>query len=126
MLKFDITNWYWFIGGDNSQVFSSKTMAFVALSDANYQAWLALGNKAATTGAGIEANLITDIWKNYQTEAQNLLDKSDITAIRCIKAGVAFPSAWQTYVKELRAIVAATSGDVMIALPVAPAYPVGT
>jgi len=55
-------------------------------------------------------------------QAQAALLKSDMTAIRCYKAGTAFPSAWQTYVTALRAIVTSGTG----ALPLQPAYPSGT
>lgn len=58
-------------------------------------------------------------------EAQAALDASDMVAIRCFKAGVAFPAAWQTYVTELRAIVNGTDTTSTV-LPVAPAYPAGT
>lgn len=56
--------------------------------------------------------------------AKAALDKSDMTALRCFKAGVAFPAEWQTYVLALRAIVAGTS--TVTVLPTQPAYPVGT
>ena len=38
------TDWYWIIGGDQAQVWSSKRNASFAVSDATYQAWLAIGN----------------------------------------------------------------------------------
>ena len=66
------------------------------------------------------------IWKNYQTSAQALLNKSDFVAIRCLKAGVDFPPSWLTYVTSLRAIVNANSGDPTQPLPAIPSYPVGT
>ncbi len=54
--------------------------------------------------------------------AQVALDATDTTALRCFKAGVAFPVEWQTYVKALRDIVRSGKGD----LPVRPSYPAGT
>ncbi len=54
--------------------------------------------------------------------AQYFLDKSDLTAIRCVKAGIPFPSEWQAYVAVLRSIV--TNG--VDNLPTQPAYPEGT
>jgi hypothetical protein len=54
--------------------------------------------------------------------AQVALDASDMVATRCFKAGVAFPTDWQTYVSDLRAIVSSGTGT----LPTAPAYPAGT
>lgn len=59
------------------------------------------------------------------SNAQVALDKSDITVLRCYSAGVAVPSAWQTYRAALRAIVNGqnTSGN---PLPSIPSYPPGT
>ncbi len=57
-----------------------------------------------------------------KASAQTALDKSDTTAIRCVKAGVDFPADWQTYVLALRAIIAGGPGPV----PSHPAYPAGT
>lgn len=56
------------------------------------------------------------------SQAQSALDKSDLVATRCFKAGVPFPSEWQAYVASLRAIVSSGAG----ALPTQPDYPVGT
>lgn len=56
------------------------------------------------------------------SQAQAALDKTDSVAIRCLKAGVAFPSEWQTYVTSLRAIVNSGTG----AMPTQPDYPAGT
>jgi len=54
--------------------------------------------------------------------AKRELDKSDMVAIRCIKANVAFPADWQAYVAALRAVVNGTSTN----LPVQPLFPAGT
>lgn len=59
--------------------------------------------------------------------AQAALDKMDAPggcAIRCFKAGVAFPADWLAYCVALRAIVNGTSSAT--ALPTQPAYPAGT
>ena len=56
-----------------------------------------------------------------KSRAQQLLDASDMTAIRCLKAGVAFPIEWRTYVTSLRATI-----DTGVGLPNQPAYPEGT
>lgn len=55
-------------------------------------------------------------------KAQKRLDKSDIVALRCFKAGVLFPQEWQDYVTALRAIVNGAPGP----LPDPPSYPKGT
>lgn len=54
--------------------------------------------------------------------ALSALAASDDVFIRCGKAGIAFPAEWQTYVAALRAIVSSGTG----ALPVCPAYPLGS
>lgn len=56
--------------------------------------------------------------------ALNAMDAPGGPAIRCFKAGVAFPADWQTYCTALRAIVNGTS--TATTLPVQPAYPTGT
>jgi hypothetical protein len=60
-----------------------------------------------------------------RAQANLALDKSDIVASRCYKAGVAFPSAWLTYVESLRNIVNGTD-TTSTSLPVTPTYPAGT
>lgn len=54
--------------------------------------------------------------------AQAALGETDATALRCFKAGVAFPPEWIAYVAALRAIVRGGPGPV----PARPAYPAGT
>ena len=66
------------------------------------------------------------LWGVYQAGAQVLLDKSDITVMRCFEAAIALPAAWVTYRKALRAIVGATSGNPTAVLPATPEYPAGT
>ena len=68
----------------------------------------------------------TQKWDEYKAEAQIALDKTDSVALRCWKAGVNFPPAWQSYTKALRDIVRAASGDASKALPEPPPYPEGT
>ncbi len=58
-------------------------------------------------------------------QAQAALARTDSVALRCIKAGVAFPATWQTYTTELRNIVNGTD-TTSISLPAVPAYPAGT
>ena len=67
-----------------------------------------------------------EMWASHKAQAQAALDASDITAIRCLKSGVAFPATWLAYCQALRAIVAAATGDPTLVLPTAPAYPAGT
>lgn len=55
-------------------------------------------------------------------QAYDELAKSDMTALRCVKAGVPFPTAWQEYVASLRDIFQTGIGP----LPEPPPYPEGT
>lgn len=57
-----------------------------------------------------------------KSQAQKSLNKSDLVATRCFKAGVPFPSEWQTYVTSLRSIASSGTGS----LPDQPPYPIGT
>lgn len=65
-------------------------------------------------------------WGSYQGQAKLALDVTDNVALRCWKAGVAFPDNWKTYVDALRTIVRATGGDPTKPLPTRPTYPAGT
>lgn len=57
-----------------------------------------------------------------KARAQKALDASDMTAMRCFKAGVVFPTAWKNYVSALRSIVSGGAGP----LPARPDFPAGT
>ena len=84
----------------------------VAMTDdeeAVYVAQQALDNAAATTAALVN-------------QASQALTASDMTATRCIKAGVSFPPEWLAYVAALRVVVSSGTGT----LPIQPAYPAGT
>lgn len=72
--------------------------------------------------AGQTASQAASAISTLKTQAQAALDASDMTALRCLKAGVAFPSEWQTYVAALRAIVDSGTGTI----PTTPDYPAGT
>jgi hypothetical protein len=39
--KYNVLNWYWFVGGNTSQVYSSLQAQYVPSSDATYLAWTA-------------------------------------------------------------------------------------
>lgn len=50
------------------------------------------------------------------------LNKSDMVAMRCFKAGVDFPQEWKNYTLSLRNIILNKSGQI----PQRPNYPEGT
>ena len=60
---------------------------------------------------------------DWRPLAQSALDKSDVTVLRCVEAGVALPPEWATYRQGLRDIIA---GEATGPLPVRPDYPAGT
>ncbi len=55
-------------------------------------------------------------------QALALMQKSDVTVLRCIEHGVAVPAEWIAFRASLRACVAGT----LSVLPTAPAFPPGT
>lgn len=60
-----------------------------------------------------------------KAEARAALVASDKVALRCAKAGVAYPPSWQAYDADLRSVLSATS-SVGLEIPVHPQYPAGT
>ena len=40
MISYNISNWYWVIGGDQANVWSSTRAALVPVDDTDYVAWL--------------------------------------------------------------------------------------
>lgn len=79
--------------------------------------WLVAGNN---TGDPVSVPIVNPAVLIGQ--AKYALIQSDDTAIRCLKAGVAFPAEWLAYVAALRTIAAGGPGP----LPDKPAYPAGT
>ena len=75
--------------------------------------------------AAAQAPTAQQLHQQLQAQAADALSKTDIVAGRCFKAGIAFPSAWQTYTVALRAIVSGTD-TISTSLPTQPAYPAGT
>jgi hypothetical protein len=66
------------------------------------------------------------LFDDKKVAAQAALDKSDMVAVRCVKAGVEFPSEWQAYVASLRAVMSASDGAENGVIPTMPSYPAGT
>jgi len=65
-------------------------------------------------------------WLDHQTKAQEAINKSDRTIIRCYERGVEVPSTWVSYRNALREIIRTKNGDPTAALPAEPTYPSGT
>jgi hypothetical protein len=94
--------------------------------------------KPADTDAEIVTGFIIDeelvqVWQTRPRTEEELiglikdraydeLAKSDMTALRCVKAGIPFPIEWQEYVADLREIFQTGIGP----LPDQPPYPEGT
>lgn len=90
---------------------------------AEYLTWVAAGN----TPEPVDAPTIDQLWTAFQQQAQSALDFDDAVAIRCIKAGVAYPPTWLARDIALRTIVASVSGDPTQPLPAQPvSFPDGT
>lgn len=68
----------------------------------------------------------SELIAQYKLQAHQALERTDRVAIRCFKAGVAFPAAWISYTQALRTIVTAASVDPTLPLPIQPSYPEGT
>lgn len=90
------------------------------------------GSFLVVTGFTINAQHV-QVWQTRDKTAEELsgelkgqafsaLSKSDLVAIRCVKAGTSFPVDWWEYVTALRTIVNGGDGP----LPAQPEYPEGT
>lgn len=100
--------------------------AFIPADDSNadylaFKAWRDGGGRVNP-----DASLQSKAWLAHQLQAQQQLDKSDLTLLRCIENGVSIPSDWHVYRGLLRDVVRSTSGDASQPLPNRPAYPQGT
>ncbi|MGD0973557.1 MAG: hypothetical protein ABR866_05680 [Candidatus Korobacteraceae bacterium] len=86
---------------------------------AAYLAWVAAGNTPTPVDPAVIA---AQAQAKLAAQAQALLDKSDVTMLRCFEHAVAPPTEWVTYRAALRQVVAGT----LSAIPSTPAYPTGT
>lgn len=129
---YDPANHYWIVGGDAARVYSSAAVTYVSSTDPTYTAWQRNGRQPTRILSEGELGDVLAAqfpagWPAAANRAQALalLDRSDMVATRCTKAGVAFPAEWKAYVTALRAIVA--SGTLPNGgMPTQPAYPAGT
>ena len=70
----------------------------------------------------VETPELAPVAEDSTMRARIELDASDMVALRCFKAGAAWPQDWKDYCTALRKIVRG-GGDT---LPVRPPYPTGT
>lgn len=54
MIPFDPANWYWFVGGDRSRLWSSAAGAYVSPDDKAYLLWLGEGPLPSTIASDDE------------------------------------------------------------------------
>lgn len=111
--------------------------AWTVVSDfRNFTYWLADRSQHTITDVGVEpptGYLTADPgptpaqqWMLYRAQARALLDKSDVTVMRCVEHGIAVPAEWSAFRTALRSILSASTGDASQALPTRPAYPAGS
>lgn len=74
-MSYDPNNWYWIVGQDDSQVFSSKSGTRVPPTDADYQAWINQEGGPSRIGSWDE---LFDVLKQ---QAPDALDRSIDTII---------------------------------------------
>lgn len=99
------------------------------LDSADFAHLIPLGSVQLTSieEANIEdRNSQVRAFSDLQEKAQAALDRTDAVALRCWKAGLAFPEEWQIYTNALRAIVRASDFDSGRSLPEQPVFPADT
>lgn len=115
---FDVTNWYWIVAGDETQVWSSRSARVIDVSDAEYLAWLKAGGEP--TKIDTIDSLGETLYAQYpagapQTAAvvrakrNSALTACDWIAIRQVDAGTLTDTQWaarKTYRQALRDIPA--------------------
>ncbi|MCO6414827.1 hypothetical protein JYK14_01355 [Siccirubricoccus sp. KC 17139] len=69
-IPYEPKSWFWVVGGDEEQVYSSAAAAYVPVSDPAYTAWLEAGGYASRIGTEAEleevlAEAYPEGWKDY-------------------------------------------------------------
>lgn len=105
----------------------------ITISDADYQ----LGISPREEGSTLDfqngmlvvipapAPTSAQLQLKLQQQAMATMQETDMVCLRCYKAGIPFPTEWQSYTNALRSIANGTDTS-STALPVKPAYPAGT
>lgn len=85
MLNYTPSHWYWIVGGDEANVWSSRLAASVPVTDADYVAWLGAGGtpSAAATKADLQevfaAQYPAGMLESYNEHKRWLKEQSGIT-----------------------------------------------
>ncbi|PRF79644.1 hypothetical protein C6Q12_03855 [Burkholderia multivorans] len=130
---FDVTNWYWIVGGDESRVWSSRRARFVDVTDAEYLEWIEAGG--ASTKIDTIDSLGDTLYAQYPAGApqtasvvrasrNSALAACDWIAIRQADAGTlsdAQWAAWRAYRQALRDIPQQASFPSEVVWPSPPA-----
>lgn len=74
----------------------------------------------------LPAPTAAETFASLQADASTALSESDRVVLRCYEDGIAVPSDWVAYRRDLRALIAVTSVDSTLTMPSKPAYPPGT
>lgn len=74
MKEYTPQNWYWIVGNDETQVYSSASGDYVPVSDATYVSWLADGGKATRITSSDELGEVLAAYAARPTNA-DVLDK---------------------------------------------------
>jgi hypothetical protein len=91
-MTYNPQNWYWIVNGSTTQVYSSASSGYVAITDTTYVAWLAAG------GVPTKIDSEADLWgvlTAANVSPYNSVSTATITA-RLTTAGLA--SAVATYI----------------------------
>ncbi|WP_060825911.1 hypothetical protein [Sulfurospirillum cavolei] len=70
-----------------------------------------------------QSEIVAEALATFKTAIQTAIDKTDLVALRCWKAGIEFPVEWREYTVTLRTLLAST---VVVELPTMPEYPSGS
>lgn len=109
MPAFDITNHFWIVGADETQVWSTALVLYVPVEEPLYLAWLEDGG--APTRIATEAELEDVLavqhpagWPTIlpKAQARKELAASDVKALRCLEAGKPVPADLKAYRTALR------------------------